>query len=214
MKQTYNPTARTLLGVLLLAAALGAGRAAAEPVEFRVEAGRKFNQVRFHSEATIESFDGKTNSVVAELRLDPAELEGATAEVRVDLRELDTGLKLRNKHMRENHLHTDRFPETSYRMRGLLAESPRALIPGAPVAVRTLGDYALHGQSREREMVIETTWFPDGRGTPAGVEAAVLHLVCRFDVALADHEIPRPEFLFMKVAETIQVEVDLWAVAQ
>jgi hypothetical protein len=39
-------------------------------------------------------------------------------------------------------------------------------------------------------------------------------VVCRFDVGLADHKIPRPEFLFMKVAEQMQVTVDLWAVAK
>jgi hypothetical protein len=40
-----------------------------------------------------------------------------------------------------------------------------------------------------------------------------LHVVCRFEVVLADHGIPRPQFLFMKVAESMEVTVDLWATA-
>lgn len=198
----------------LVAAATFAAAASAAPTAFTVESGRKFNTVRFHSEATIESFDGETHAVEGRLSVDPADLSGASAGFTVDLKTLDTGLSMRNKHMRENHLHTDRFPTTSYEMSRLAAGSPTTLVPGAPTTLETVGAYDLHGVTLERPMAVEATWFDSGEGTPVQSKTPVLHVVCRFDVALADHEIPRPEFLFMKVAETIQVEVDLWAVSK
>lgn len=197
------------LGLGALAAA-----ALAEPIAFTVETGRKYNTVGFHSEATIESFDGKTNAVVGALSVDPADLAGAAASFTVDLRELDTGLSMRNKHMRENHLHTDRFPTTSYTMTGLSEGSPTALTAGVATTLATVGDYDLHGVTKARPMDVEVVWYASGAETPTKSKGPVLHVICRFDVALADHDIERPEFLFMKVAEEMQVEVDLWAVAK
>lgn len=200
--------ATLLLAALLTVTTLVQGAART----FQIKPGHARNSVVFHSEATIESFEGSTRQVSGQVTVDPATLAGATAWFQVDLTTLDTGLSLRNKHMRENHLHTDKHPSTRFELKSLGAQ-PAALKAGAPVRLTATGDFALHGVTRSRTVPVDVTWFPDGKVSPLKQAGAVLRLVCRFDVALADHQIPRPEFLFMKVAEQMQVTVDLWAVA-
>jgi hypothetical protein len=51
----------------------------------------------------------------------------------------------------------------------------------------------------------------DGSKTAAAVTGPVLHMQTAYDVALVDHGIPRPAFLFMKMAEAVNVSVDVWA---
>ncbi|MDP2361854.1 MAG: YceI family protein [bacterium] len=197
-----------VLTLLLLAGGL-----AAAPRTFQVRPGAAHTKVSFHSEATIESFDGSTRQVKGQVTVDPGNPgEGAAAWFEVDLTTLDTGLSLRNTHMRENHLHTDKHPVTRFEMKSLTGQVP-PLKAGTTARLTASGDFALHGVTKPRTVPVDVTWHAEGSGTPARHKGEVLHLLCRFVVALADHQIPRPQFLFMKVAETMEVTVDLWAVA-
>lgn len=186
----------------------------AAPQTFLIKAGAGCNLVAFHSEATVESFDGKTRHVSGQVTVDPEDLaQGSSAWFQVDLSTLDTGMSMRNKHMRENHLQTDKFPHTRFELRSLKVPVT-ALSPGVSSRLQASGDYSLHGVTQSRTLSVDATWFPDGSKTPAKQPGPVLHVQCNFEVALADHQIPRPEFLFMKVAEQMQVKVDVWAVAK
>lgn len=196
---------------LLVAGVLAATLAHAAPRTFVVMPDFARNQVSFHSKATVESFDGSTRKATGQVVVDPASPgEKSSAWFQVDLGSLDTGMELRNQHMRQNHLHTDKHPFTRFDLKSLEGSLP-ALQAGKSATLKATGDFTLHGVTKSRTVPVEVTWYPDG-GKDA--KAEVLHLVCRFDVALKDHQIPRPEFLFMKVAESMQVIVDLWAVAK
>lgn len=68
----------------------------------------------------------------------------------VDLASLDTGIGLRNRHMRENHLHTDEFPEAVFSgSMAWPAEIP-SMEPGVEVELEFSGRLELHGVTRER----------------------------------------------------------------
>jgi polyisoprenoid-binding protein YceI len=200
------------LMLLLLALALVPDPCQAAPVTLQVKPGFAKNLALFHSEATIESFEGSTRQVSGQVKVDPAAPgTGSTAWFQVDLTTLDTGISMRNTHMRENHLHTAKYPTTRFELKSLSGPAP-ALKAGAPVRLTATGDFTLHGVTKARTVPVDVTWYPDGAKTPAKKAGPALHLVCHFDVGLADHQIPRPEFLFMKMAEQMQVTVDLWAV--
>jgi polyisoprenoid-binding protein YceI len=198
---------------LLLVGLLAGSLAQAAPRTFVVMSDFPRNKVSFHSKATVESFDGSTRKATGQVVVDPATPgDPSSAWFQVDLASLDTGMELRNQHMRENHLHTDKHPFTRFELQALEGALP-ALQAGKSATLKATGDFTLHGVTRRRTVPVEVTWYPDG-GKDSGARAEVLHLVCRFDVALKEHQIPRPEFLFMKVAESMQVTVDLWAVAK
>lgn len=171
-------------------------RAAVEA--FDVAAGDDGSLVTFTSKAPMETFQGRTRDVGGTVVL--ARGEGAdTVRVAavVAMATLDTGIALRNRHMRENHLETDRFPEG--RFEGV------AVLPGDAAAGGThdlmlRGMLTLHGVAREVE--VAGALARDGAG---------IRLTASFPVALADHGISRPGFLAMKLGEVQRVEVLLVA---
>ena len=155
-------------------------------------------EVRFHSEATMESFDGVTRN--AEGWLSIAAGDSISWLVSVDLASMDTGIGLRNRHMRDNHLHTDEFPEAVFSgSMAWPAEIP-PLERGVEVELGLAGRFELHGVSRER--MIPVSLSRQGDFVEAGAT---------FEVSLADHDIPLPKFLMMKLADVQQVSVRLLA---
>jgi polyisoprenoid-binding protein YceI len=186
------------------AAAATAAAGAAQAATWRIVAEAEGNLVKFVSSATLESFEGKTSNVQGRVTLDPAELGShLEIEVEVDLRSLDTGIELRNRHMRENHLETERFPTARFEGAEIVEGAGSALAPGTTVTIQVEGNLALHGVSKTVRIPLELTH--DGTN---------LRIVSHFPVALSDHEIARPKFLIMRLGDVQQVTVDVTAVPE
>jgi polyisoprenoid-binding protein YceI len=151
--------------------------------------------VRFDSKAPLESFGGKTQQVRGEIYLDPAALgDSATVNVEVDLATLETGIGLRDQHMRDNHLETKRFPLAVFRGARIVGEHPARLAPGEGVALEIEGLFALHGIERTMRVPVNVVYEVAAGQERLGIE-------CRFLVKLSDYGIPRPQFLALKVAD-------------
>ncbi len=157
-------------------------------------------RVEFVSKAPLETFTGKTSQVSGACTCDLGKLAGeVTLAVAVDMATLDTGLSKRNQHMRENHLHTDRYPQAWLRGGVLKAVGATALPVGGAVSVEFSGELDLHGVRRPVVVPLQLT-----RPTETS-------LVVRgeFPVRLADFGIPRPQVLLMKLAEEQRVRVSI-----
>ncbi|MBT8395916.1 MAG: YceI family protein [Gemmatimonadetes bacterium] len=191
------------LGWVLAAAAGLAAFGHLGPVsaqEYRVDLERE-NQVRFVSDAPLEDFEGKTTRIDGFLFLAGEGLGGETdlAEsefyFEVDLASLDTGIGLRNRHMRNNYLETDEFPYASFSGRVTNLDG------GPPGAYRAKmsGMFRVHGIDRNRD--IECTAEEVGPS---------LRVRCAFQVVLSDHEIPVPKLMFMKIDEVMELDLDFF----
>ncbi|MGW8266621.1 MAG: YceI family protein [Longimicrobiales bacterium] len=174
--------------------------AATSGQEFHVALERE-NQVRFTSEAPLEDFEGVTSRIDGFLFLSGGGLDGptdlTTSEFyfEVDLGSLDTGIGLRNRHMRDNYLETNRFPFASFEGRVTALEKEG---PGGYRAT-TSGTLAIHGVERNRQ--IECSASPAGEA---------LRVRCGFTVALSDHDIPIPKLMFMKINEVMELDLDFF----
>ena len=182
--------------VVLLGLAVPVGSAAQE---YHVDVGAD-NVVRFISEATIEDFEGVTERIDGFIVLgDGGLVSGATAGsefyLEVDLGSLDTGIGLRNRHMRDNYLETDRFPYATFS--GSFAEVGEG--DGGWMRVTGGGDLGIHGVSKSVEIVCEVA--PSGGGFRAR---------CAFEVLLSDFDIEIPKVMFMKLANEIRLELDFF----
>lgn len=202
--RTIRPTpAATLLGFLALAAA-----APGSATVFEIVPGGAGNQVRFESRATMETFDGKTDRVQGHVEVDPVSLgDSVTVRIEVDLSSLDTGIALRNRHMRENHLETSRFPMAFFEGGRVLGSSDRSLAPGRTVTLDLSGRFELHGVRRTITVPVEVT-REDANGMVS------LRISASFPVKLSDYEIKRPKFLLLKLADEQAVSVRLTAVSR
>ncbi len=173
---------------------------------FAIRPGGNDSMVRFDSKAPVESFHGTTDRLEGHVEIDPS-LIGDRIDIRieVDLASLDTGISLRNRHMRENHLETDRFPTA-------LFEGAR-VINGGGGALTTIvtsfeveGTFTLHGVTRTIRVPVEVTLL-----TGPGHQG--LRMTGGFKVDLSDYEIARPKFLFLKLGEEQTISFDIFAAA-
>jgi polyisoprenoid-binding protein YceI len=141
------------------------------------------------------SFDAKTTavsgSVTASTSGSPA-LEGTFA---VDLRTLDTGIGLRNEHLRKNYLEVDKG--TGYDQAVLSEIELKGLNPDAPEGKGSFsGSLTLHGMKKAVAGPVDVR--------RAG---ASLRMKASFPVSLSDYGIPEPRYLGIGVRNTVQVEV-------
>ena len=177
------------------------GSAHSALVRFEVTPGSEGTTVVFASKAPMESFEGRTDQILGHIVLDPSALaDSIDVMLEVDLASLDTGLSLRNQHMRENHLETETFPKATFRG-ARLGGLPSALSVGETATGTAQGTFDLHGVVRPLEVQVDLTLRADGS----------LAVQARFQVFLADYEIERPKFLLLKLDEKQQVTADLVA---
>lgn len=172
----------------------------ARAATFRVEPGAG-SRMEFVSKAPMETFSGKTRRLQGSVTLEPDSLgDSLRVVIEVDMASLDTGIELRNRHMRENHLHTDQYPKAIFRGGRFTRLSSPQLTPDRPLTGTLAGTMELHGTTRELEVPFEMRR-----------EGGALHVVSRFPISLADYGIPRPQFLVMRLDDIQRVTVELEA---
>lgn len=193
---------RTFLAPLLTASVLVVGLATPSgAARFDLEPGSTTDTVYFRSTASLEFIEGKSTAIDGGFEFDPDSPDTPVAGLlRVDLRTLKTGIGLRDEHMRDRHLETDTYPYAFFeltRIDGIAFPLvQRTLLPGT-----AQGWFYIHGVKRQIDADIECRF---GRG-----EGGTMSLDVRatFVINLEDYKIKRPKALFLKLAETIEVEV-------
>lgn len=144
--------------------------------------------VEFISTAPLLEFKGVSNHLNGLVDLDRNLLD-----FYVDLNTLETGIRRRDRDMRNSYLNTDQFP---------FAEFTGEIVTGFDSAlereqpVRAKGTFTIHGV--EREMEVEGT-LQSGNN--------ILILKADWVVRLEDHNIDRPRVLFYELAEEQRVNL-------
>jgi polyisoprenoid-binding protein YceI len=188
--QTPRFRIRLLLVPLLWAAWAAPGWAVENRYEF--SATDENNEIRFRSEATLEDFEGRGDRLSGWFRFDPLDLSSLRGELEFDLRSLDTGLDLRDRHMHENVLETEEFPTARF----IVNTGPGGELSTGRGALEIEGTLSLHGVSKPMTALVLAT--PSGDGYQ--IEAT-------FRVRLRNYKIKRPKMLIMKVAEEVDLSV-------
>ena len=157
------------------------------------------NEVRFISQAPIEEVVGVTDHIDGYvlfngLRLEEGSAtEGTQLYLEVDLASLDTGLGLRNRHMRNNYLEVEEFP---YAVFDATVGRVEATADGV-FRVAAQGILNIHGVERVREIPCDVS----ERGEGYGVR-------CACTVLLSDFNIEIPRMMFLKLANEVRLELN------
>jgi polyisoprenoid-binding protein YceI len=145
------------------------------------------------------SFDAKTSALSGELTAsaaDPPTFDGSLA---VDLRTLDTGISLRDDHLREKYLEVDKG--AGYDKAVLSDVDLKGLNSDAPEGKGSFtGLLTLHGVKKTVTGPVEV------KKTGSG-----LRVKASFPVNLSEYNIPEPRYLGVGVKNTVQVEVTFTA---
>jgi len=140
-------------------------------------------------------FEAKTTAVTGQVTLPEGkrDLDGSFS---VDLRTLDTGIGLRNVHLRDNYLEVSRGPDyvTSVLSAVVLDAPPPPR--GRSVTTGFKGVLSVHGNAKPIAGTAEVSHKGD-----------VIELKVKFPLRIDAYEIARPSYLGVGVTNQIDVEV-------
>lgn len=165
------------------------------------------NAVAFSSNAPIEVIEGHTDKLKGDITLaeDLNFNKDFSAEFIVDLASIDTGIALRNEHMRDNFLQTAKFPKAVFKVSKVTGD-PEAFVQGKPVSVIADGSITIHGVTLDQKVPVTVTLKHKN-------SKSSLTFSGKFSVKLEDYKIQRPEVVFQKLADTVFVTVSATAIS-
>jgi len=141
------------------------------------------------------SFDATTTALSGSVTVSTSGSRTFDGALAVDLRTLDTGIGLRNDHLREHYLEVNKGPAfdtailSEIDLNGFKPDAPESKGPFT-------GLLSLHGVTRS------VTGAVDVRHAGAG-----LRVKASFPVHLADYNIRKPRYLGIGVKDIVQVDV-------
>ena len=109
--------------------------------------------------------------------------------------DFDTGMALRNSHLKENYLQVAKFPEATFKLNALPWPEDKREV--ASSGIPFTGELTLHGKTKT--VSGELTASKKEKGT---------EMKFRFPIHLGDFEIPIPSFMGVNVAEEVWVTAE------
>lgn len=119
----------------------------------------------------------------------------AKGEFEFDVSSIDTGITLRNEHMRDNYLHVKKYPKAKLEIADLKLEKDWAMDKSQISNRDFKGKLTLHGETRDVSGQFSL-------GAKRDLEA-------KFKIKLSDYKIDIPEYMGVKVADEVEVKVKI-----
>lgn len=160
----------------------------------------------FSSRAPLENIDGNAASVVGNFVIDPANLEISNGKISIPIASIETGIELRNKHLREKDwLDAETNPNIVVEIKKLSAVTLVSSGGGKGVARATAeGTFSVRGISKPLTAPIEITYMEKK-------PSDIVMITTEFKVSLKDYNIPgRKNLIGSKVSEVITVKATLY----
>jgi polyisoprenoid-binding protein YceI len=149
----------------------------------------KAGKVVFLSKAPLSEFTGES-----QLLQGLVDVEKNLLDFYVDLNTLKTGINLRDKHMRENYLETEKFPFAEFT--GKIENLPLLNTNWSDVMAK--GKFKIHGIEREITVPGQLRKLANGN----------IELKASFRIKLSDYQIEIPKLVFYELAEEQQVTIE------
>jgi polyisoprenoid-binding protein YceI len=179
------------LAALVLATLLLPGAAGAEPLRFRIQP--EASEITFRATSRLMNADGRFARFSGDVMVDPAVLAGARVSLTIDSASLDTGIEMRDNHLRSSDFFdVERFPTVAFQSVRVEAAGRRATV---------VGRLTLHGVTREIAVPI------DVQITSAALVASGEFIVNRGEYAMNYNSFLNPIGNEVRVAFTFRARV-------
>jgi len=173
------------------------------------------NAVTFKSEAPLEDIVGTTNQITGKIVFDPQHPEaGGYAELMVSSSALNTGIPLRDEHLRgADWLDAGKYPQITLKISKV--ENVREVQSSSTSATYELdahGELTLRGKTKTVSFPARITYLKETEATKQRLPGDLLAARASFEVGLADFGIRGPKGMDLvgsKVGATIQIDVSL-----
>lgn len=178
---------------------------------FGIDDPRGRDVLTFDSKAPLEKIVGTTSKITGHIQVNPKDItKGLKAAFALDLASLKTGIDKRDEHMRDNFLETAKYPTAMLTIDKVTKASDKMLVDGKTLMVDAEGTLSLHGVKNTVQLKdITVTYFDESEATKGRLPGDLLIINGGFSLNLPDYSIEVPQFIFLKLAETIKVSVDL-----
>lgn len=160
------------------------------PQQLTVNNGQ-LNSIKFLAKSTFSNFEGTTSAVEGFIKWDSTLTNDSKIEFKIYLDSLDTGIGLRNTHMRDDYLETNKYPFAQFR--GTITNQIQKTKLESEVEAD--GYLKIHGVERKQE--IKGRLYDYGK---------LFKLESSFGISLSDFNIEQPSFLFISVDNEISLE--------
>lgn len=193
---------KTLIVLSVLFA--GASLAAAQTKVFKIGGASAAQQLaQVESVTDFETFTGRTDKVTGNVNFDPKASTGSGTIV-IDAASIDTGIELRNEHMRsEAWLDTEKYPTITFKTLNVKKTGTDTY--------RVYGDLTMHGVTKKVTTTVTLKYMKESDATRnAGFKGDVAQLRTKFNVTLADYGIKIPARAQGKVAPTVTISVSVY----
>ncbi len=169
--------------------------------EYHIDRSRD-NRVVFISRSPKDEIEGTTDLIDGYAYIEGdsglvagADYTGSELYLEVELNGLDTGIRLRNRQMRDDYLETDRYPYATY---SAAIESVERN-SGGEYTINASGKFSVHGVERPLQISCNSV-----------VAGAGYRVRCGFELLLSDYNIERPALMFLKLSDTIRLQLDFY----
>jgi polyisoprenoid-binding protein YceI len=133
------------VAALVLVALVLPGAVEAQPLRFRILS--EASEITFRATSRLMNADGRFSRFSGDVVVDPAALTSARISLTIDAASLDTGIEMRDNHLRSSDFfEVDRFPTVTFQSLRVEAAGRRATV---------VGRLTLHGVTREIAVPID-----------------------------------------------------------
>jgi polyisoprenoid-binding protein YceI len=188
-----------LSSVALAGAATKTFKVVGERLEYR-------NLATVESETEFETFTGKTTKVSGSIDFDVAKKTG-NGTIIVDVASIDTGIALRNDHMRSaNWLDAEKYPTIKF-----VATKVKA---AGQDQYTVSGKLTIKGVTKDVITKVRLKYKPFSEDVKtAGFSGDVVQLYTKFSIKLSDYGVVIPAPAKGKVSDKVELTVSAYAVA-
>jgi polyisoprenoid-binding protein YceI len=190
----------TRLSMVLAICAAFPATAFADATAFQVGGDGK-SKATFVSDAPLETMTGKTNQVTGALSVDPTDITTTTGKFKAPVASLRTGNDLRDEHLRgDGWLDAAKNPFIHFEISEVILgkKGNKELKQGKDAKVEVKGKFTAQGVTQMVTAKGSVNWSSE-----------TIRIKATFPVVLTAHEISVPSIVRLKVANEIQVSVDL-----
>jgi polyisoprenoid-binding protein YceI len=189
MTRLMKNNATCVLAIALMTAAAPAGASDA----YKVTGG----EITVMCPLTVGgSFEAKTKNLSGDVTPAADEQGAVRGALRVELQTLETGIGVRDRHMKTNYLEVEKGPEFAT---AIIDDIRVEKLEGKTVFT---GMLSLHGQKRKVTGAAELQQ-----------KGGKIHVQAQFPVKVSEFDIPAPTYLGVGVRDEIQIKVSLMATA-
>lgn len=156
------------------------------------------NEVNFLANSTFGDIEGITHKITGYVKWEGEDtLETSDIYFEVPLESIDTGVGLRNKHMREKYLETEKYPKAVYK--GKITSWTADKVDSNKFRVSSEGTLSIHGVDKSISLSGTLT-----------KENNLYHAQYFFPLNIKDFNIDKPRFLLVSMDQNIHLKLDFY----